>query len=322
MSNTIDATFGLLACLVLAASAGCGDQPSPSGPTALSTVSHSVDAAIETPNTPPVPVESPQYSGLPETFVGAGDIALCGSPGAEQTARLLDGIPGTVFTAGDNTYPSGTAASFLECYEPTWGRHKWRTKPSPGNHDYDVPGAGPYFEYFGANAGDGTGYYSYRLGAWLVLSLNSNVPAAEGSAQFEWARAELTAYRGRCSLAYWHHPVMSSGPNGDNPHMQSMWRLMAQEGVEVVLTGHDHLFERFAPMNGDFMVAPASGVRLFIVGTGGARPYTAVSPRPTSETRASVWGVLKLTLRSDDYDWQFVSVPGSSFQDAGSDRCH
>lgn len=321
MSKLVSTRCGFFAFLMVAGSTGCFGAASPSSPTVFTAASSS-DPAIETLVARAVPVESAEYSGPPETLVGAGDIAVCGSPGADQTARLLDGIAGTVFTAGDNTYPSGTARSFLECYEPTWGRHKARTRPAPGNHDYDVPGAGPYFDYFGANAGDGSGYYSYKLGAWLILSLNSNVPAAEGSAQYEWARSELTSHGGKCSLAYWHHPVITSGPNGDNPHMRSMWKLMAQQRVDVVMSGHDHLFERFAPMNGELSAAPAGGVRLFIAGTGGSRPYTSVSGRSGSEVRASVWGVLKLTLRSADYEWQFMSVPGTNFHDAGTDRCH
>jgi acid phosphatase type 7 len=299
------------AFMVVAAAAGCSGSPSPSSP-----------GAIETLVTRSASAEAPEYAGPPATLVGAGDIAICGSPGAEQTARLLDGIAGTVFTAGDNTYPSGTATSFLECYEPTWGRHKARTRPAPGNHDYDVPGAAPYYDYFGDNAGDGRGYYSYKLGAWLILSLNSNVPAQQGSQQYEWVKSELSSHGGKCALAYWHHPVITSGPNGDNPHMRAMWELMAQQKVDVVMSGHDHLFERFAPMSGDLSRAPAGGVRLFIVGTGGAKPYTSVSGRAASEIRASVWGVLKLTLRNDDYEWEFLSVPGANFHDAGSDRCH
>lgn len=317
MSNAVGAKCSWLLFAVLAAIGGCG-YSSPASPTTFAersalTAEASFASGLG---------ESVEYSGPPATLVGAGDIAVCGSQGAEQTARLLDGIQGTVFTLGDNTYPSGTSRSFLECYQPTWGRHKARTRPAPGNHDYDVPGAGPYFEYFGSNGGDGSGYYSYKLGAWLILSLNSNIPSSEGSPQYEWAQTELASHNGKCSLAYWHHPVITSGPNGDNPQMRSMWTLMARQNVDVVMSGHDHLFERFAPMTGELSAAPAGGVRLFIVGTGGARPYTPVSPRATSEIRASVWGVLQLTLQRDSYEWQFLSVPGAGFTDFGRDRCH
>ncbi len=246
---------------------------------------------------------------------------MCGR-GAEETARLLDALPGTVFTTGDNTYPTGSARSFRDCYEPTWGRHKHRTRPSPGNPDYGEPGALPYFEYFGPNAGDGRGYYSYTLGAWLILSLNSNVDAGEGSAQMRWVDQEIGAHPSRCALAYWHHPVVTSGPNGDNPHMGAMWRKMASAGVDVVMAGHDHIYERYAEMDDHLGPAPGAGPRQFIVGTGGAMPYDLVRLQPLSEARSSVLGVLQLTLRHDSYDWQFVSVPGAGFHDAGTTSCH
>ena len=307
--------LGLSAALCFVSS--CSREAGPLGPTPGS--------APPRPGQPapaPEPVPGPGIaSGPPETFVGAGDIAVCGSRGAEETARLLDGIPGTVFTAGDNTYPSGTEKSFRECYDPTWGRHRARTRPAPGNHDYDDPGAAGYFAYFGANAGDRRGYYSYPLGAWRVLSLNSNVPADEGSAQHAWVRQELATNRSRCTLAYWHHPVVTSGPRGHHPHMQALWRLLAEAGVEIVISGHDHLYERFAPMDGA-LAAAAAGTRLFIAGTGGAPPYQVMAVHPGSEVRASVWGVLKLTLGGDFYDWQFVAVPGAGFSDAGTSRCH
>lgn len=246
---------------------------------------------------------------------------MCGRGGAEETARLLDGMPGTVFTTGDNTYPTGSARSFRECYEPTWGRHKHRTRPSPGNHDYGEPGALPYYEYFGANAGDGRGYYSYTLGAWLVLSLNSNVAADDGSAQMRWVDHEIASHPTRCALAYWHHPVVTSGPNGDNPHMRAMWRTMVSAGVDVVLAGHDHIYERYGEMDEHLGPAPGTGTRQFIVGTGGATPYDLVRLQPLSEARTAVLGVLKLTLRHDRYDWQFVGVPGAGFHDAGTTSC-
>jgi hypothetical protein len=303
---------GLLLVLV---AAGCGPQSGLLEPTRLPEPRPLPPAPAPEPAPPPGNV-----SGPPETFVGAGDIAVCGSRGAEETARLLDGIPGTVFTAGDNTYPSGTARSFRDCYDPTWGRHRARTRPAPGNHDYDVPGATDYFAYFGSLAGDTRGYYSFQLGAWLILSLNSNVPADEGSPQYGWLRGELAARPTRCALAYWHHPVVTSGPRGHHPHMQPLWRLLADAGVELVISGHDHLYERFAPMSRDLAADP-NGMRLFIAGTGGAPPYPVVSLHPASEIRASVWGVLKLTLGADFYDWQFVGVPGAGFSDAGSARC-
>ena len=161
----------------------------------------------------PSPEKALAQGGDP-VFVGAGDIANCGHSNDEATAKLLDSIPGTVFTTGDNVYPDGTAAQFADCYAPTWGRHKDRTRPAPGNHDYHTAGAAGYFNYFGAAAGDpGKGYYSYNLGAWHIISLNSEVTS---SAQEQWLRADLAANNSRCTLAYWHHPRFSSGQHGNS----------------------------------------------------------------------------------------------------------
>ena len=164
-------------------------------------------------------------------LVGAGDIADCGSGGpaesvAEATATLLDSIDGTVFTAGDNAYNAGTEAEFRDCYDHTWGRHKARTRPTAGNHEYLTPGAAPYYAYFGASAGPaGLGYYSYDLGAWHIVALNSNIDAGAASAQARWLAADLATHRTLCTLAYWHHPVFSSGDHGNDPHMQEVWRI-------------------------------------------------------------------------------------------------
>jgi 3',5'-cyclic AMP phosphodiesterase CpdA len=238
-----------------------------------------------------------------------------------MTARLLDVIQGTVFTAGDNAYPDGTEAEFAACYDPTWGRHKRRTRPSPGNHDYRTEGAAGYFAYFGANAGPpGLGYYSYRAGAWLVLSLNSAIRAHDGSAQLTWLRATLAEQPTRCALAYWHHPLFSSGPNGDHAFMRDMWRVLQEAGVEVAVTSHDHLYERFAPQDDRGRPDPR-GIRQFVVGTGGARLYEVHTIKANSEVRASAYGVLKLTLKADGYDWEFVPVEGESFRDFGTGQC-
>ena len=176
-------------------------------------------------STPSSPSPGPGPSGPPAVLAGAGDIGLCGSPAAAATAQLLDRIPGIVFTAGDNAYPNGRAADFRDCYDPHWGRHRERTRPAPGNHDYESPGATPYFAYFGDNAGPaGLGYYSYVAGPWLVISLNSEVLAGLGSPQQQWLRTQLTTSRARCTMAYWHKPLFTSGPNGPNPHMREIWR--------------------------------------------------------------------------------------------------
>jgi 3',5'-cyclic AMP phosphodiesterase CpdA len=255
-------------------------------------------------------------------FVGAGDIALCERRAeAEATARLLDGIDGTVFALGDNAYQSGTDQEFRDCYDPTWGRHKNRTRPVPGNHEYETPGAAPYYSYFGLNAGpSGRGYYSFEIGNWHAIALNSNIPAGADSPQGAWLRADLAANRTRCTIAYWHHPLFSSGKHGDQPRMREVWRLLHEAGADIVLSAHDHTYERFAPQDADGFPDAAHGIRQFVVGTGGAAPYAFTSVRSTSEVRMSTLGVLKLTLRADDYDWSFIPVSGPG--DSGSGACH
>ncbi len=267
---------------------------------------------------------SPQAAVL----VGAGDIADCKRlKQAEATASLLDAIPGTVFTLGDNAYPDGTAGQFADCYGPTWGRHKARTRPAVGNHDYHAAGAAPYFAYFGAAAGPpDKGYYSYDLGAWHVVVLNSNcneVPCDAGSAQERWLRADLAAAKATCSLAYWHHPRYSSGRHGSAAKMRHLWQALYDGGVELALSGHDHTYERFAPQDAAGRLDAARGVRQFVVGTGGRSAYQFQAPEPNSEARATdIFGVLKLTLSPERYDWEFIPAAGHSFTDSGTGTCH
>jgi hypothetical protein len=255
--------------------------------------------------------------------VGAGDIAICGSAGAQATARLLDGIFGIVFTLGDNVYPYGSHDLFRDCYDPTWGRHRARTRPSPGNHDFQQDGGAGYYAYFGSNAGPaGLGYYSYPAGGWHVVSLNSTLHSSRGTPQYEWLRTDLAANRSPCILAYWHHPLFTSGPNGSHPHMREIWELLHEAGADVVLNGHDHLYERFAPQDAHGRLDPVRGIREFIVGTGGGTLYQVRAPHPNSEVRDSgTFGVLRLTLRARGYDWEFVPVQGQSFRDFGSAPC-
>ena len=258
-------------------------------------------------------------------FVGAGDIAGCSSSGDEATAQLLDTIAGTVFTLGDNAYQDGTTANFADCYEPSWGRHKARTRPSPGNHDYHTSGAAPYYAYFGANAGDpGKGYFSFDLGEWHIISLNSNVSMSAGSAQEQWLRADLAASTKRCTLAYWHHPRFSSSSNhGSSTAPQPLWQALYDAGADVVLSGHDHTYERFAPQRPDGVADAARGIREFVVGTGGISHYSFATPIANSEVRNDdAWGVLKLTLHADGYEWVFVPVAGKTFTDSGFGTCH
>jgi hypothetical protein len=263
----------------------------------------------------------PAQTGDP-VFVGAGDIANCSRTTDEATAALLDNISGTVFTLGDNAYPDGTLAQFNDCYEPTWGRHKNRTRPVPGNHDYHVAGAAGYFDYFGAAAGDRSiGYYSYTLGAWHMIALNSEIAQGTGSAQEQWLRADLAANPSVCTLAYWHKPRFSSGQHGNNTGSQALWQALYEHGADVILNGHDHTYERFAPQNPNGQADP-NGIREFVVGTGGTGLYAFPAIQPNSEVRNNIaHGVLKLTLHSTSYDWQFVAIAGQTFTDSGTTDC-
>jgi Calcineurin-like phosphoesterase len=263
-------------------------------------------------------------------LVGAGDIANCeinGGAGAYATARLLDKISGTVFTVGDHAYPSGTAKEFQDCYDPSWGRHKARTRPAPGNHDYITSNAKGYYDYFGDNAGpDRRGYYSYELGAWHIVSLNSFIAADRRSPQIEWLRRDLKDNRAACTLAYWHVPVFSSGPHGSDrrtsAHMLEAWKVLYEFGADVVINGHDHDYERFAPQDPNGKADPKRGMREFVVGTGGGGIYQFREIRPNSEVRSSrSYGVLKLTLGATSYTWEFVSGAGEPFQDSGTSSC-
>ena len=260
-------------------------------------------------------------------MVGAGDIAHCSTTTDEATAKLLDGISGTVFTLGDNVYNSGTSAEFANCYNPTWGRHKARTKPSVGNHEYLTSGASGYFNYFGAAAGDPKkGYYSYDRGDWHVIVLNSNcsqVPCAAGSAQDTWLRADLAAHPNKCTLAYFHAPLYSSGQHGNSTSVRPFWEALYKANADVVLSGHDHNYERFAPQNPYGAFDSARGIREFVVGTGGTylRPFGTIKPNSVSRN-ATTHGVLKLTLNSGGYAWKFVPVAGKTFTDSGTASCH
>ena len=263
-------------------------------------------------------------------FVGAGDIASCGGNQDELTAQLLDGIAGTVFTLGDNVYPDGTATQFPDCYGPTWGRHKNRTRPSPGNHDYHTAGAAGYYGYFGAVASpleinctqDCKGYYSYNLGAWHIIALNSEIDHTAGSVQEQWLRADLAGNQSMCTLAYWHRPRFSSGNHGNNSTYQPFWQALYDYGADLILNGHDHTYERFAPQSPIGQAAPTRGIREFVVGTGGAGLYPFPSIQRNSEARNNTnWGVLKLTLHATSYDWRFIPIAGQNYTDAGTGNC-
>jgi hypothetical protein len=262
-------------------------------------------------------------------LVGAGDIADCADlSGAVATARLLDGIPGTVFTAGDNAYEGGTAEQFAKCYEPTWGRQKGRTRPSVGNHEFHSGGATPFFDYFGASAGDpAKGYYSYELGGWHIVVLNSECAEVGGcqigSVEEKWLRGDLKSHPAACTLAYWHKPLFSSGAkHGNDPEMKAFWQDLYEAGAAVVVNGHDHDYERFAPQDPEGKPDAARGIREFVAGTGGKNHRPFATPLPTSEVRnADTFGVLKLTLHAKSYEWEFVPEAGKKFHDSGSGSC-
>lgn len=264
------------------------------------------------------------------TVVAAGDIADCGSnglqfPDAFRTAGLIAPTDMLVLTLGDNTYPVGAAMEFADCFQPTWGAFKERIRPSPGNHDYMTTDAGAYFDYFGAAAGpDRRGYYSFDAGGWHFISLNSNADANIGSAQYAWLQADLAAASDTlCTLAFWHHPLFSSGPHGNDRRMADAFQLLHAAGAEIVLVGHDHIYERFAPQDAAGNADPDRGVRSFTAGTGGARLYSLRKPQPNSEVRdASTHGVLRLTLSSNGYRWAFVAVAGGAPRDEGAADCH
>jgi hypothetical protein len=271
-----------------------------------------------------VTVVPPPPPGSSFTFVGAGDIGNCSTSTDEATAQLLDGIAGTVWTAGDNVYPDGAAAEFAQCYDPNWGRHKARTRPSPGNHDYHTSGASAYYAYFGANAGPaGRGYYSFDLGEWHIISLNSEASMSTGSAQDQWLRADLAASTKQCTIAIWHHPRFSSGDHGNDAQSAGAWVALYEAGVEIILNGHDHNYERFAPQTPGAVRDDARGIREFVVGTGGTSLRSVGTPVANSEVASSAaHGVLKLTLAPGRYDWQFVPVAGRTFTDQGTGTCH
>ncbi|HZD10471.1 MAG TPA: alkaline phosphatase, partial [Candidatus Binatia bacterium] len=276
-----------------------------------------------TPGPTPTPTSTP--SGGSVVFVGAGDIANCSRTTDEATALLLDGIPGTVFTIGDNAYPSGSATDFNNCYEPTWGRHKARTSPAAGDQDYATAGASGYYDYFGSAAGDPSeGYYSYDLGSWHIVVLNSNCSdiggCTPGSPQGLWLQADLAAHPSTCTLAIFHEPLFSS--SGGDPDLVDFWDPLYNVGADIILNGHRHYYERFALQTPGGLAAPGRGIRQFVVGTGGTNLSSFDAMPANLEVRNNVThGVLKLTLYPTSYDWEFVPIAGQTFTDSGSADC-
>ena len=284
---------------------------------------------------PPAPHD---HTGIPVTVYAAGDIADCRyrlpeSSGAAATAFLVDaGLAASpaarVLTLGDHTYPVGLPAEFSDCYQPTWGRFRERTLPTPGNHEYYTPGAPGYYAYFGASAAqEQGGYYSVQLGKWHVISINSTLRGAAFDAQLAWLRDDLARHATPCTLAFWHHPRYSSGGHADNAFMAPVWQMLANGGVELALAAHDHDYERFAPQDAQGSRDDVRGMRQFVVGTSGAMLTPLRFAPANSEARTSnTHGVLRLDLFDTGYTWEFLATErdggGPVFTDRGSARCH
>jgi hypothetical protein len=268
-------------------------------------------------------------------LVGAGDIAGCSSlAGATATAKLIEQIPGTVFAAGDLAYDRGTAEEFSKCYDTTWGKFKDRTRPTLGNHEYNSPGAMAYFAYWGERAGPrDKGYYSYDLGIWHVVALNTNCYApglggcGAGSEQEKWLKKDLQQHAKSCIVAYGHHALFSSGLlklHAVHPELRDLWRDLYAAHADLMLVGHEHSYERFAPQDPDGHLDPGKGIREIVVGTGGRSHDPLGLATPNSEQRnADTFGVLKVTLSPAKYTWEFIPVNGEEgFHDSGGGTCH
>jgi hypothetical protein len=283
-----------------------------------------------------LPVAQAQTTGSSDaTVVAAGDIATCTDTGDDATAALIDSMPGTVLPLGDLAYQDGSKADFDNCYAPTWGRFKERSRPTTGNHEYIQKGAAPYFDYWGPVAGDRSkGYYSFDIGSWHLITLNSTCGAvggcAKGTPMEQWLRKDLASTKAHCILAYWHHPrffTPSRQPglshmDTSDRKMAPFWADLQAAGADIVLSGHRHVYERFAKQDSEGNADP-NGIREFVVGTGGGiHEYFEGPVSPNSEIRKDdTYGVLRLTLHPDSYDWRFVPVAGDSFTDSGSDTC-
>jgi hypothetical protein len=297
---------------------------------------HPAAAASQRPAPKRHPRTKPRQKPIPKsaTLVGAGDIADCKElDGAESTAKLIESIPGTVFAAGDLAYEKGSAHEFSDCYGKTWGRFKDRTRPALGNHEYETRKAAPYFAYWGQAAGPvDAGYYSYDLGAWHIVVLNTNCSepgvggCSAGSEQEQWLRRDLAAHPASCTLAYGHHALFSSGffsRHAMHPELRPLWQALYEAHAELILAGHEHSYERFAPQDPLGNPDPANGIREIVVGTGGGSHTPLGSAIANSELRnTNTFGVLKLTLAVASFSWEFIPEPGESFRDSGSAACH
>jgi hypothetical protein len=266
------------------------------------------------------PAVSASESPADAILLAVGDIASCDVSADEQVAELAGRLPGTIALLGDTVYPEGSSADYADCFDPAWGDLRDRLRPAPGNHEYETKDAAGYFSYFGSAAGTtGQGWHSYDLGAWHVIALNSECGAiggcGSGSSELAWLVADLAEHPAVCTLAYWHHPRYSSGQHGDNDMTAALWSALSDAAADLVLSGHDHDYERMAPVD---------GLRSFVVGTGGRSLYEwPGGPGPFTEVRANdTYGLLELTLGATHYSWRFVPASGGSSTDAGSASCH
>lgn len=295
-------------------------------PTGTPTTSSGGPVASASPGVQGSTIPSAAPSG-DAVLIGAGDIADCGRDRGRATAALIEANPGTVFTAGDNAYDAGSAGQFRDCYDPGWGRFRDRTRPAPGNHDWGTKDLAGYLGYFGAAAGpNGTSWYSYDLGTWHVVMLDSNCSSVGGcdpaSEQGRWLADDLRANGTRCTVAIWHHPRFSSGTHGNDPSVAPFWRALYDAGADLVINGHDHDYERFAPQDPDGNLDRERGVRQFVVGTGGAELRDFPTTQPNSQVRAAIsTGVIRLVLMPTGYEWSFISTSGA-FSDSGKGTCH
>lgn len=278
--------------------------------------------------TPPPPVTGAVVMAVGDTVCAPGSAITSTTCRQQAISNLMVNEPGLQFALllGDLQYETGTLSAFQSAYEPSYGRVKAKTKPVPGNHEYETPGASGYYTYFGAAAGDpAKGYYSFDVGStWHVVALNSNcsdVPCAAGSVQEQWLRADLAASGRPCTLAFWHHPRFSSGAShGDNTNVAPFWDALQQYGAELALAGHEHNYERFDPQLPSG-AASASGIAEFIVGGGGRSLHGFATPKPNSVVRISAFGVLRLTLGDNAYAWQLIGESGA-IMDSGTANCH
>lgn len=319
--RTLGLTLSLGCAITISACGGSASTPaSPSAAPApvASTPSAPIEVPVETPIVPTTPPPAPVTNWV-NVF---GDTGWCGAPAMPQLSRLMATLGGDIFLAGDLAYSNGTLGEFQRCFDPDFGRFRSRFWAAPGNHDYQTAGADGFFTYFGDRAGPvRRGYYSVRSSSWQVLMLNSQIPIGRSSLQFEWARAELTANPSRCAMAVIHYPFDSSGPNGPNPQLRDIWDMMHAQGLDVVVSGHDHLYERHAPQDASGRADPARGIRLFIAGTGGAPPYARARAALHSEVLISSHGMLRLKLEPALYEWEFLDLNGTAV-DRGLTVCH